>query len=552
MGQFSSVSIRGAKTEQTLVLLDGVPMNDPSNPGRSFDFGSLSTDNVEKIEVVRGPQSTVYGSNAMGGVINIITREGRPSKKPVFNVSGGLEAGGYDLKRGNLCITGGAEKIGYSLGISTTSAGLVSAAGEKYGNLERDPYSNTDFYGKVKLEPSKRLNVDLLFKNSDTTSDFDAGGGPFAEAVGYWSRNKQSVYRGEIGYALIEKKWDSKFVVSASEHDRSVYGSPFNPPGFVERYKGQTYNYAWHNVIRMGSHSVTTGLTSEQEKAVFTDFDPLTFAPMVAPEKSAHINSFYLQDNFEIGKNFASSVGFRHDSHSTAGSKTTYRASANYHLVSGVHLKGSYGTGFKAPTLYQLYSSFGNTALMPETSQGWDAGVEFRSKDQKHLLGVTYFSNNLDNLIDFDTMTFTFFNVNRATTRGIEAYGRTRLHPRLALNANYTYLKSRDENTGLELLRRPRNKLMFGVKYDVIPEKGYLYADVINVGARKDMDFSVFPSVLIDLPPYTLVNATFSYKLTKETEAFIRGENIFNQQYENVWGYGYPGASLSGGVRFRF
>ncbi len=551
-GQMVTASIRGANTAHTLVLIDGIPVNDPSNPGRIFDFGALSTDDVEKIEVVRGPQSTVYGSDSMGGVINIITREGKMSDKPQFKFSGGAETGGYDSSRFDLNIQGGSKNTAFSAGASTSRAGKLSAAGEKYGNVEADPFVRTSAYGKLGVKASDRLRFDLLFRHSDNNTNLDTGSGPFADAVNYFSHEKSDLVKASAGYDILEEKWNSRLEFSHYSLDRKVHNNPFNPPDFTESYQGKTNTLGWHNKIEMGDHNILAGLISQDEQAVFTDFDPVFFSPFVAPRQSAQTTSFYIQDNFDLNKKLFASVGLRNDSHSTAGSKTTYRVSANYHLDKQFRLKGSYGTGFKAPTLYQLYSSFGNRNLRSETSRGWDGGLEFRSRNKRNRLGVTYFHNQFDNLIDFDFFTSQFYNINNSTTRGWEVYASSRLDPRLLVNANYTSLTTRDGETGMELLRRPKSRLYLGARYELIPKKGTLHGEFVNVGNRQDLDFSSFPSQRITLPSYSLVNAAFTYKLSDNTSAYLRCNNIFNTQYEDVWGYSYRGASLSGGMRFNF
>jgi vitamin B12 transporter len=551
-GQLTAVSIRGAQTDQTLVLIDGVPVNDPSSPGRSFDFSSLPADNVERIEILRGAQSTVYGSNAMGGVINIITRSGKPSVKQEVKTRLGGETGGYESNRYNLSITGDMPNIGFSAGIAGTGFGVLSASSSKYGNTEPDPYKNTEVYGNIKFEPVKRLKINVGYRNDNQASDLDSGGGPMADAAGYWAKTKRDVITGGISYAILEKKWDLSVNYSNAITDRTIYGSPYNPPGFDERYKGNINNLTIQNTITAGSHKILAGYVNEREKAFFTDFDPATFAPVVSPEESATMNSYYVQDNFDINKKLFVSAGFRNDSHSIAGSKTTWRATANYHVNETFFVKGSYGTGFKAPTLFQLYSSYGNINLKPETNKSWDAGLEYLSPDKKHTISAVWFDSKFDDLIDYDLATNSYYNINKASTKGLEIAGKTRIHPQFLLGASYTWMKTRDDRTDLELLRRPKSKLALSCRYELPKEKGSVFAEMVNTGERKDMDFSVIPAQRITLPGYTVYNAAASYKLNRNLEAYIRGDNIFNEKYETVWGYSYPGASLNGGIRISF
>jgi vitamin B12 transporter len=215
-GKATSVFIRGAKSEHTLVLIDGVEMNDPVSAGRSFDFAHLTTDNVARIEIIRGPQSTLYGSDAIGGIINIITESGK-GKSTGF-ISG--ETGSLKTLRGQAGISGGTELLNYSLGLSVWDTEGISAAGEQYGNIEKDGYKNTSFSGKVGVTPNDNFDAVFTVRYLNADADLDESGGTGGDDPNYKATWKQLFMRGQARLSLFNNLWEQKLGISLSNHDR--------------------------------------------------------------------------------------------------------------------------------------------------------------------------------------------------------------------------------------------------------------------------------------------------------------------------------------------
>jgi vitamin B12 transporter len=234
------------------------------------------------------------------------------------------------------------------------------------------------------------------------------------------------------------------------------------------------------------------------------------------------------------------------------GTKTTFRiASAIIIEQSGTKLKGSAGTGFKAPTLYQLYSDYGDENLKPEDSIGWDIGLEQSVFEKKLIVGATYFYNEFENMIDFDSATWTYVNVAEAETKGVEIFGTAQPAEHLDVRVSYTYTDTEDRATGNRLIRRPKNK--FGIDFDYrFLEAANLNMGIVYVGMRDDDDFAAYPATRINLDGYILANLAGAYRITKHIELFGRAENLFDQDYEEVTGYGTPGISGFGGIKFLF
>ena len=556
-GSITSVFIRGAESKHTLVLMDGVEMNDPISPTRAFDWAHLTTDNIERIEIIRGPQSTLYGSDAIGGVINIITRKGQG--KPTFGFS--TEAGSRHSFTESAWVSGSSGGFNYALDLSRFDTHGISAAGKKYGNREKDGYENTSFATRLGFNVCENFDVDVILRCTDAEMDLDNFGGRGGDDPNYTSRSKQRFLRTQGRLTLFDGLWEQKFGMSFSDIDRSTRNDPDAAhPGELERssYEGQILHFDWqHNLYLHETNTLTLGLETEEEtgKSRYHSEHPI-WGPYTStvPTQSVRTNSAYIQDQISLWDRFFTTIGARVDDHSVFGSQTTYRIASAY-LVreTGTRIKGSYGTGFKVPSLFELYSMpYGNLGLLPEKSRGWDAGVEQELLSGALTLGLTYFRNDVTNLILYDYATWKYYNTN-LEAKGVEATATVRPTRRLAIKASYTYTDSEDKVTGLEFIRRPKNKAGLDVNYQ-LTDKANANLSVAYVGPRKDVFFdnATGMSSRVTLDSYVLVNLAVSYDVTKGLTVFGRLENVLDQRYEEVKGYGTPGFGAFAGLRATF
>jgi len=261
-------------------------------------------------------------------------------------------------------------------------------------------------------------------------------------------------------------------------------------------------------------------------------FGPFT---TIFNEEKSRVTGFYLQNRINWRDNFNSVIGVRRDNHDRFGMETTYELSTSYSFDDKNRIKSSYGTGFKAPSLFQLYSSFGNLNLLPESSKSWDIGIESQIS-KKVLFGLTYFNNKFDNLIEFDGGTSLYVNSGVAVTSGIEANILFKIK-KMNLKFAYVNMESKNEKTGLDLLRRARNKFSLNLNYN-FNEKGNLNMGIIHVGNRDDSDFSSCPASRVTLNGYMLVNLGFSYELKNNYRLIGRIDNLLDEEYEEIKGYG--------------
>jgi len=555
-GGTTSVFMRGAKSEHTLILIDGIEVNDPSTPGRSYDFSSLTTDNIERIEVIRGPQSTLYGSDAIGGVINIITKKGKGALGGYI----AAEAGSYNTFQENAGISGGTGMFNYSLGLSCQEVGGFSSAAQDDGNDEDDGYNNTSISARLGITPSDIFDIDCVLRWIDAGADWDNHGGAGGDDANFTAETEQLFFRSQARLSLLDDVWEQKWGISVSDNERnSENDMDVDHPVDLSRdsYEGKIVKLDWQNNFYLHeTNTVTIGVETEKEQAESDYYSESMFGPYssIFEKETARTTGCYLQDQIKLKDSFFTTLGARLDDHSDFGSEVTYRIATAYVIKqAGTKFKGSYGTGFKAPSLYQLYSAYGDENLDPEESTGWDIGVEQALLDGRLEVGATYFSNDFEDLIDYDFATSTYNNIAQAEASGFELFATAQPTEDLTLRASYTYTDTEDKTTGEDLLRRADNK--FGLNANCrFVGKANLNVGITYVGERHDIetDYSTYASTRVKLDAYTLVNVAASYDITRNIQIFTRVENLFDEEYEEVSGYATAGFSAFSGLKATF
>ncbi len=548
-GNPAAVFMRGSKSEHTLVMIDGIEAGDPAAADRSYDLAHLSVDNVERIEVIRGPQSTLYGSDAMGGVINVITKKGagRPS------VSLLTEGGSYDTSRAEAGVSGGGERTHYAFEASRSYTGGFSAQSKRLGATEADGYGNTSLSGRVGLRPTANTGLQAVSRYSTSRAQIDSGG----DDPNYVAESRQLFARTEGRLNLGDGLWDQRAGLSYTDHDRD-YDNPVDAlsPASSNRdsYDSKILKLDWQNDLRLHqNNTLTLGAETEREAAEIDNASNSSFGPFASHfnERVARTNGYYVQDQIRLGDAFFATLGARRDDHDRFGAADTYRVTAAYWVhASATKLKATYGTGFKAPSLFQLYSSFGNPDLKPEESIGWDAGFEQLFAGGRGSFGATYFRNDFEDLIEYDSLTNSYKNVSEASSQGVEMGGTWRPAKGLVLRANHTITDTEDKTTGQELIRRAKQKSGASVGRDF--GRGDVQAGAVYVGKRDDLNFNVFPASRVTLPAYTLVQVGGSFEVLPHVRLFGRVENLLDKEYEEVFGYGTPGRAFYAGAKVTF
>lgn len=556
-GSAASVFLRGANSEHTLVMIDGVELNDPISPSRSYDLAHLTVENIERIEILRGPQSTLYGSDAIGGVVNIITRKGEG--KPRFHLS--TQGGSFGTLLSSAGMAGGTQNIHYSLGASQSSSSGFSAASTSYkGNQEKDGYRNFSFSGRFGFCLQKNLDFDFVFQRMKTKTEIDNFGGENGDDPNNIQDYDSFFLKGQVQLLSLKNRWEQILAVSLVDYDRQHENKvdeehPFDSEtGF---YKSRLFKMEWQNNIFLHeTNTLTFGIGHHQEQGE-SEYSSAIWGSSIFPLQRAQLTGLFLQDQMKIAKRFYATAGIRLDNHSQFGTKATYRFAPAYFIeATQTKFKSTWGTGFKSPSLYQLYAPgtdwgpVGNKDLKPERSAGWDFGIEQGILGGKIILGATYFFNGYKNLITYDSSQG-YINIQRAGSKGRELFIQIRPENNLFLNISYTQTKAKDKDTDLYLLRRPKEKFSAVLNSSFL-EKGNLNLSLIRLGASEDKDFSSWPYPQIKMAGYTLVNAAVSFNITSHLQVFSRLDNLFNAEYETVKGYGTPGFSACGGVNLSY
>lgn len=550
IGGNTSVFLRGANSEHTLVLVDGIEVNNPGSNAGFFDFANFTVDNIERIEILRGPQN-LYGSNAIGGVISIFTKKGSGEPSAFFSA----EAGSFYTFIEKAGLSGSSESVNYSFTASRHDTKGISAANSKDGNREKDEYDNTTFSGRLGVAPCDFCDLNFFLRYTDANSAIDNSGGVGGDDPNRKLDNEQFFFRTEAIFDFFDEVLTQKYGVSITDHTLEDENDPDSDhPGEILRsnFEGSLVKVDLQNIIRFeDAVSATVGLETEKEKASSFFFSDGLFGPFENSfgQEEARTNGFYAQALGTLNEYFSATIGARLDDHSRFGSEVTYQIAPVVAIPNtGTRITANVGTGFKAPSLFQLFSSFGNRDLNPEESFGWDLGVEQTFLEDTVVIGGTFFRNDIEELITFDNQTFVFKNTSEADITGFEFFARANLYDLFTVGVDYTYTDTEDQTTKSSLLRRPRNK--FGFKADYLfLEGGNVGVDVVYVGNRFDNDFSTFPATQVKLSSYTVVNLRAQYRVTDYLEVFARVENLFDKDYEEVLGFGTPGIGGFGGVR---
>lgn len=555
-GKLANVFLRGANPNHTLVIVDGVEMNDASSPNNAFDFSSLNSNDVDRIEIVRGPQSTLYGSDAIAGVINIITKRG--NDKPQYSFFG--EGGSNGYFRGNLSASGSYRNFYYAINATRNGSNGVSASSSKYGNKEKDGYKNNFFSSRLGWNFSQDAKLDLIYKFTKAEASLDQNE-KLGDDPNFTYNIEQQLFKGGLNLSFLEGNWRQQFSASIIKHFSRTLDlvDQFRPATSSDGYnKAQRTKFDWQNNLHfIKNNLITFGIETETEKANTSYSSTSQWGPFnsVFPEQSLRTTGIYLQDQLNVANSFFASVGLRYDKNQKFGGVTTFRiAPAYFFNTSGTKLKMSYGTGFKAPSLFYLFDpAFGNPDLKPEKSFGWDAGIEQYFEKEKFSFGITYFSLKLENMFGFDS-NYRTVNIAKASSRGVEVTASAVNLKNISINTNYTFSETRDEyelsaDFGKALLRRPKHQASLTINYNLNGTTNFNF-QLRYAGKREDKDFSAFPAQRVALPDYTIVNFSASHRFLDYLELTARIENLFDKQYEEVLYYGTLGRSFYIGVNF--
>lgn len=557
-GGFAAVRIRGAEGEQTTVVIDGVKTADPAAPGGGYDFANLSSAHIARVEILRGPQSLAWGSQAIGGVINIITAEPTEEWQGRARAEGGSRNGW--LARGD--VSGKAGPVALSVGGNWQKTDGISAFSEDRGGIERDDYESYGANARADIALGEQFALDLRGRYQRASFGIDGFPPPFFSFSDTPDRSRSRELTGYAGvrFASADDRVTARagWQISDIDRENSTPGktpeATFLSTGRAERLDAQ--------VGFAAASWLDLQLGAEREISRLKTASPSSFDPDSVPDQArAQLWGGWLQAVLRPMEGLTMLAGVRHDDHDRFGGATTLGGSLSYAPGNGpTRLKASVGQGFKAPTLFQLFSDFGNQTLKPERATGYDVGVETRALEGALVASATWFGRTSRDQIDFVSCFGvsspictgrpfgTYDNIARTQAKGVELVLGMRPTAGLTVDANYTWTDARNRsetsaNFDKRLPRRAEHSVsLIG---DWVAKAGW------SVGATLRHVSDSFDNAANTrrLGGYVLADIRAAVPVASRFEVYGRVTNLFDERYETVRLYGQPGRAFALGVR---
>ncbi|MDG1081192.1 MAG: TonB-dependent receptor [Porticoccaceae bacterium] len=553
-GSATQIRVRGAEANHLLVLIDGVEANDPSQSDE-LNWGTLSAADIERIEVIRGPQSSLRGSDAMAGVVNIVTRRAdRPLSVNLFS-----ETGSFGTYHSGLSI--GSKQGDFD---GRLSVNHIETEGENISRTgsEKDGYRNTNINLNAGWTVSDELRLSVAARQSDGMNEFDADGDfdGLVDDQEKVSEFRNSTMRIQGDYVSADGRFQHKLVIAQSNNDNEAFDT-----GVLGTYTSSTkYQYQYVGSAFWDESSQRLSVLAEREEEDFQQrgaIDDYGIYGIYDPnqDRERNTDSIAIEYRNDISDALSLAASARYDDNSEFDSANTVRVEAVYQLNDGTRLRSAYGTAIKNPTFterFGFYTNFiGNPSLEPEESTSWELGIDQMLFDNSLTLSATLFDTELKNEINgsaVDPVTFGYTAVNKegkSQRQGVELTAIGTLTNSLSLNAAYTYTDSVewDDETGVYIdeVRRARHMASLNLSWQAM-DNLHINTNVQHNGSQTDV---VFPDI-VALDSYTLVNLNANFSATEKLDVYLRLDNLFDESYEEVFSYQTLGFGASLGVRF--
>ena len=550
LGSQTQIRVRGAEANHLLVTIDGVEANDPSQ-GDEFSWGTLTASDIERIEIIRGPQSSLRGSDAVAGVVNIITRTAEKSSVGLF-----LESGSWATHHSGF-------NIGHKQGDFDIRFGLshIESAGDNIARTgdENDGYRNTTYNIRSGLKLSDQMDISFAARESDGMNQFDADNDfdGLIEDQDRVSEFENSTMRFQGDYSSKDGTWQHKVLISQSKSDNTA---------FADKAKGNVTASTKDQIQYIGSFTWDQGAQNiaalvEREEEDWMQRGEITWG-VYDPnqDRERDTDSVAVEYRTDINDHLTLAASARHDDNSEFDSAKTYRAEAIYQLTEAIRLRGAVGTAVKNPTFterFGFYTNFiGNPNLIPEESTSWELGADQLIMGGALTLSLTIFEAELENEIDgfvYDPATFAYTsnNINGTSERkGAELSAVGNISESMSLSAAYTYIDSTGDDAVREV-RRPRHIASLNLGWQAAHNLR-LNTNIQFTGEQTDVYFPPFPepSQVVALSNHTLVNINLNYSATEKFDMYLKLENALNENYEEVFGYQTLGFGATLGLRY--
>ena len=578
-GQIMNVRLRGAESRNTLVLVDGVRVNDPSAGSGEFDFAALVPADVERIEVLRGPQSALYGSDAIGGVINVITRKGRGDPRGFAQI----ETGRYGTSAGKAGISGGTRTFDYALSISAVKSAGFSAYGYRVGRaraqqawpLENDAYARLGGAARFAWRPAEGLEIETGISSNANDAQYDAAFGLRPDTPSR-AQTRLTTAFAKVHLDLLEGRLRNSVTLFGNHTDRAYndagyFGATARLEWNKYAYFGKRFGAEYQGDLKLDAFGKLIFGARVEEEQLSARAKPIQTAFNVASKLSANqvTRSLFTLYQLPVGDRLDLSAGARLDDIEGGATFHTWRLTGAYRISElGMKMRASAGTGGKAPSLFQTRSQlYGTPSLRPEESFGVDAGIDQSLFGGRALLSATIFHNRLSNLIDFsaiDPTTFTYptcpttqrfsgcyVNVAKAEISGLEVSGNAEIiEGLLKLRASYTHMVALDLATRQNLPRRPEHEGRIGLA--ITPIANLTIEPVVTLVGKRWSNANPDPLLRQVLRPYARVDVLANYQVHQNLDLYVRAENLTDAKYQDVYNYGTTGRALFVGARARW
>lgn len=537
LGSTTTIRVRGEEGFRTKVIVDGIDISDPTGTQAQPQIQHLLTANIERLEVLRGPQGMMYGADA-GGVINIIT------KKPTKGFEGDISAeyGRYNTKQVSANIRGKTDKLSYTLIASDLSTdGFNSRASDT--TYDEDGYDNTTIGASVSYALTENFSLRGVIRDVDSDSEFDRCGFPSTNQCE--GEFEQTSYKLDAIISVDKLEQTFSYIYTETERLNEAAGiTSFETEGELNQLQSLTkYSLSESNTIVAGIDWQEDEVTSSSQT------------------NSREQLGGFIEWQSNIDEAFFYTIGFRHDDNDDFGSQTSERVTVAYlpklSFDGELKLKASYGTGFRAPSLSEIAYNNGPFAYPPgslvvlsqEESKGWDAGFEYTHSNGARL-EIVYFDQEIENEIDFDLVGFSGYLQGNGTTEsnGVEVSAELPVTENLLITANYTYNDTEDSN-GDQRIRRPEDISNIGIHFQSDDSKWNLAATMRFVSNAEDEIFGVGR---VELDDYEVLDLNASYRYSPQLEFYVRAENVLDEEYEEVTGFNTARASAYAGIRYSF
>ncbi|MBS1916565.1 MAG: TonB-dependent receptor [Bacteroidetes bacterium] len=544
-GSNQSIYMRGAASGRTLILIDGIPVYDPSISDNSFDINLIPVDNIERIEICKGAQSTLYGSDAIAGVINIITI--KQNIQNPFNAKATLAGGNYGTIRGNAQLYGKiADAFVYNVRYSKYKTDGFSTAydSSSKSNFDKDGYNGDALAANLAWNVTRQFTIKGFAQYSHYKTDLD--GGAFTDARDYTNTSKNLMLGGGAVYKIAGTTISGNYQYSTYDRqllEDSTYGQYY----YNDKYFGKTQYVELFASSKIGSNLTWLNGADYRFSEMNEHSNYGNFTDTAAKQVSVYSSLFYAAKS---GLN--AEFGGRFNSHSRYGTNYTYTFNPSFVFNDEWKIYASVSSGFKAPTLFELYSSYGDKNLKPETSVNYEGGVQYSTKVFNSR--VTYFSRKIKEGLDFDYINYVYYNFSLQNTHGIEWENKINITKQLSLNFNYTWIHTREEVQSRQpYAYDPVNFIYFFNKdttynYSLKRPEHSINASLgwkqnnkffINVGLHyesKRYD-AVYVSPDALLKSFVIFNAYTEYVFSKYVKAFVDAKNLANKKFFTINGY---------------